>query len=136
MELTAAQTFLQTHHRAVLATRRRDGRPQLSPVTVGVDAQGRAIVSSREAAYKTRHLRRDPQASLCVFVDDFFGPWVQIDGDAEVVSLPEAMDLLVDYYRGLRGDHPDWDAYRQAMERERRVLIRITLTHAGPDRKG
>jgi PPOX class probable F420-dependent enzyme len=108
----------------------------MSPVTVGVDAEGRALVSSREAAYKTRNLRRDARASLCVFTDGFYGPWVHIDGTAEVVSLPAAMELLVDYYRRIAGEHPDWNDYRQAMEREQRVLIRITIDSAGPDRKG
>ena len=136
MQLAEAQKFLTEHHRAILATRRRDGAPQLSPVTVGIDGAGRAIVSSREAAYKTRNLRRDPRASLCVFVDGFYGPWVQVDGTAEVVVLPAAMELLVDYYRRIAGEHPDWADYRQAMERERRVLIRLTIERAGPDRKG
>jgi PPOX class probable F420-dependent enzyme len=108
----------------------------MSPVTVGVDGAGRAIISSRETAYKTRHLHRDPRASLCVFTDEFYGPWVQIDGTADVVSLPEAMELLVDYYRRIAGEHPDWDNYRRAMERERRVLLRISIDSAGPDRKG
>jgi PPOX class probable F420-dependent enzyme len=136
MDLVTARQFLAEHHHAVLATRRRDGRVQLSPVTVGVDAEGRALVSSRETAYKTRNLRRDSHASLCVFVDNFFGPWVQVDGTAEVVSLPTAMELLVDYYRRVAGEHPDWDEYRHAMEREKRVMIRLTMTSAGPDRKG
>ena len=136
MDRATAQQFLTTHHRAVLATWRRDGRPQLSPVSVGIDAAGRAIVSTRETAYKTRNLRRDPRASLCVFDDGFFGPWVQIDGTAEVLSLPGAMDLLVDYYRRVAGEHPDWADYRRAMERERRVLIRISIASAGPDLKG
>ena len=136
MDLGEARQFLTTYHRAVLATRRRDGRPQMSPVTVGVDAAGRAIVSSRETAYKTRHLRRDPRASLCVFADAFYGSWVQIDGTAEVVALPQAMEPLVDYYRRIAGEHPDWDDYRRAMERERRVLLRISIESAGPDRKG
>lgn len=136
MELATAQQFLSTHRRAVLSTWRRDGRPQLSPVSVGVDAAGRAIVSTRETAYKTRNLRRDPRASLCVFDDGFFGPWVQIDGTAEVVSLPDAMELLVDYYRRVAGEHPDWADYRRAMERERRVLLRISIDSAGPDLKG
>jgi len=136
MELATAQQFLATHRHAILATRRRDGRPQLSPVSVGVDAAGRAIISSRETAYKTRNLRRDPRASLCVFDDGFFGPWVQIDGTAEVLSLPGAMDLLVDYYRRVAGEHPDWADYRRAMERERRVLLRISIASAGPDLKG
>src|SRR5438128_9425956 len=133
MDLAEAREFLRTHHRAVLATRRRDGRPQLSPVSVGVDGTGQAIISSRETAYKTRNLRRDPRASLCVFVDGFFGPWVQVDGSAEVVSLPAAMELLVDYYRRVAGEHSDWADYRRAMERERRVLIRLTMESAGPD---
>ena len=136
MDLTEARQFLATHHCAVLATRRRDGRLQMSPITVGVDAAGRAIISSRETAYKTRHLRRDPRASLCVFTDEFYGPWVQIDGTAEVISLPAAMELLVDYYQRISGAHPDWNDYRRAMERERRVLLRISIDHAGPDRKG
>ena len=136
MDRATAQQFLATNHRAVLATRRRDGRPQLSPVSVGIDDAGRAIVSSRETAYKTRNLRRDPHASLCVFDDDFFGPWVQVDGTAEVLSLPDAMELLVDYYRRVAGEHSDWADYRRAMERERRVLLRISIDSAGPDRKG
>jgi PPOX class probable F420-dependent enzyme len=136
MDLTAARTFLNTHHRAVLATWRRDGRIQLSPIVVGVDAAGRVIVSSRESAYKTKNLRRNPRAALCVFVDGFYGPWVQVDGTAEVVSLPQAMELLVDYYRRVAGEHADWDDYRRAMEREKRVLIQITMESAGPDRKG
>jgi PPOX class probable F420-dependent enzyme len=136
MNLAEAQKFLTDHHRAVLATRRRDGTLQLSPISIGLDGEGRAIISSRETAYKTRNLRRDPRASLCVFVDNFFGPWVQVDGTAEVVALPAAMELLVDYYRRVAGEHPDWADYRRAMERERRVLIRITIDSAGPDRQG
>ena len=136
MDLAEAQQFLRDHHRAILATWRRDGRIQLSPIAVGIDAEGRAIVSSRETAYKTKNLRRDARASLCVFVNDFYGPWVQVDGTAEVVSLPQAMELLVDYYRRVAGEHPNWDDYRRAMEHEKRVLIRITMVNAGPDRKG
>jgi PPOX class probable F420-dependent enzyme len=136
MDLAEAGKFLQAHRRAVLATWRRDGRIQLSPIVVGIDAEGRAIVSSRETAYKTKNLRRDGRASLCVFVDGFYGPWVQVDGTAEVVSLPQAMELLVDYYRRVAGEHADWDDYRRAMAREKRVLIRITMESAGPDRKG
>jgi PPOX class probable F420-dependent enzyme len=136
MDLAEARKFLNEHHRAILATWRRDGRIQLSPISVGIDGEGRAIVSSRDTAYKTKNLRRDARASLCVFVDGFYGPWVQVDGTAEVVSLPQAMELLVDYYRRVAGEHADWDDYRRAMEREQRVLIRITMASAGPDRKG
>ena len=104
--------------------------------TNNLDADGRAIISSRETAYKVRNLRRDPRAALCVFVEAFTGPWVQIEGTAEVVTLPAAMELLIDYYRRLAGEHPDWDDYRRAMTADQRVLIRITIERAGPDRQG
>ena len=136
MDIAVAQQFLRENENAVLATWRRDGRLQMSPVTVGLDAAGRAIISSRETAYKVRHLRRDPRAALCVFVEAFTGPWVQIEGTAEVVTLPEAMESLVDSYRRLAGEHPDWDDYRRAMTADRRALIRITIERAGPDRQG
>jgi PPOX class probable F420-dependent enzyme len=131
-----AQDFLRAHHRAVLATTRSDGRPQLSPVTATVDDDGRVLISTREAAIKTKNLTKDPHASLCVLTDGFFGEWVQADGTAEIVRLPEAMDLLVDYYRRAAGEHPDWDSYREAMRQERRVMLRITITRAGPDASG
>ena len=136
MDLDEARAFLRDHHRGVLATRRRDGGPQLSPVLVGLDGEGRAAVSTREAAMKTLNARRDPRVWLCVFNDGFFGSWIQLEGTAEVLSLPEAMEPLVDYYRGISGEHPDWDDYRRAMERDRRVLLRVDLTRAGPDHSG
>jgi PPOX class probable F420-dependent enzyme len=136
MDIAVAQQFLRENDNAVLATWRRDGRLQMSPVTVGLDGAGRAIISSRETAYKVRNLRRDPRAALCVFVEAFTGPWVQIEGTAEVVSGPEAVEPLVDYYRRLAGEHPDWDDYRRVMLADRRALIRITIERAGPDRQG
>jgi PPOX class probable F420-dependent enzyme len=136
MDLGAAREFLRVHHRAVLATMRADGRPQLSPVSATVDDEGRALISTREAAIKTRNLRRDPRASLCVLNDRFFGDWIQAEGTAEIIRLPEAMEILVSYYRSISGEHPDWDDYRAAMERDRRVIVRITMTRAGPDVSG
>ncbi len=136
MDPGRARDFLRTHHRAVLATTRSDGRPQLSPVVAAVDAEGRVLVSTREGAIKTRNARRDPRASLCVFSDNFFGDWVQVEGTAEIVSLPAAMELLVDYYRRVSGEHPDWADYRAAMERDKRVIMRVTITRAGPDISG
>jgi PPOX class probable F420-dependent enzyme len=136
MDLDEARAVLGQQHHAVLATTKTDGTPQLSPVTVGVDEAGRAVISSRQAAYKVRNLRRDPTAYLCVLPDTFFGRWIQVSGRATIVELPEAMELLVDYYRRISGEHPDWDDYRAAMERDRRVLIQIELTSAGPDRAG
>ncbi len=136
MDIGQAADFLRAHHRAVLATSRSDGMPQLSPVTCTVDDEGRVLVSTRETAVKTKNLRHRPRASLCVLTDTFFGEWVQVEGDAELISLPEAMDLLVEYYRRVSGEHPDWDDYRAAMIRDRRVIVRITITRAGPDVSG
>jgi len=135
MDLDKARDFVRSHHRAVLATRTSSGVQQ-SPVLVGVDKLGRLTVSSRETAFKTKNLHVDPWAQLCVIKDGFFGDWVYVEGEAEVVSLPEAMEPLVEYYRGISGEAEDWDEYRTAMTRERRVIIRITPTRAGPDRRG
>src|ERR671936_189899 len=120
-----ARAFIRRHHRAVLSTIRRDGRPQLSPVLVGVDDDGSLLISTRETALKTVNVRRNPFASVCAFPDQFFGPWVQAEGAASVESLPEAMEALVRYYRLVAGEHPNWDGYRAAMQRERRVLLRV-----------
>jgi PPOX class probable F420-dependent enzyme len=136
MDLDEARAFIKENPRAVLATYRRDGRAQMTPIVAAVDDAGRLMISTRETAYKTKNLRRDPRCSLCFIPDQFFGGHVQVDGTAELVSLPEAMDLLVDYYRRLSGEHPDWDDYRAAMERDKRLIVRVTIEHAGPDRSG
>jgi PPOX class probable F420-dependent enzyme len=136
MDLDEARAFLHENHRGVLATRRAGGRIQQSPVLVNVDGEGRAIISSREAAYKVRNLRRDPWAQACVFTDSFVGQRLFVEGSSQVLSLPEAMDPLIDYYKRFPDENPDWDDYRARMERERRVLIRIELERAGPDRQG
>jgi PPOX class probable F420-dependent enzyme len=135
MDLASARDFVRSHHRAVLATRSSTGVHQ-SPVLVGVDDEGRLTVSSRETAYKTKHLRADPWAQVLVLQDQFFGEWIYVEGEAEVVSLPDAMEPLVEYYRGISGEADDWDEYRAGMESERRVIIQITPTKAGPDRQG
>jgi PPOX class probable F420-dependent enzyme len=132
-----ALEFLAQHHRGVLATHRQSGGIQLSPVSPGVDEARRVIITSRDTAYKIKNLRRDPRASLCVFTDAFHGlGWVQIDGRAEILSLPGAMEPLIDWHRRVKGEHRDWDEYRRTMEAQRRVLLRIIVEHAGPDKKG
>lgn len=136
MDAEQAREFLRSNHRAVLVTRRGDGRPQTSPVLAAVDGEGRVVVSTRETAMKARNLARDPHASLCALSDGFFGPWVQVDGEVEIVGRPEAVEVLVDYYRQVAGEHPDWDGYRASLEGERRVALRLTITDAGPDRSG
>jgi PPOX class probable F420-dependent enzyme len=136
MDIDKAKDFVRTHHRAILATRRSDGAPQLSPVAATVDGSGRVVISSRETAIKTRNVRRDPSVSLLVISDGFFGEWVQLDGTSEVVSLPEAMDPLIEYYRSVAGEHENWDEYRAAMQAERRVVLAVSVTRAGPDKAG
>ncbi len=135
MDISSALDFIAANHRAVLATTRADGNPQLSLVAVAVD-DDTVVVSTRETAIKTKNLRRRPWASLIVFTDNFYGNSVQVEGPVEVVSLPEAMDALVAYYRQISGEHPDWDEYRAAMVHEQRVVLRITVDRAGPDRAG
>ena len=136
MDLDEARAFVRSNHRAVLTTLRRDGTPQMSPVLCAVDDTGAVVVSTREAAAKTKNVRRDPRAWLCILNDGFFGSFVQVEGAVTVVSLPEAMDGLVDYYRSISGEHSDWDDYRASMQREQRVLLKLDLTRAGPDYQG
>jgi PPOX class probable F420-dependent enzyme len=136
MEPDIARDVIRTQHRAVLATMRRDGAPQMTPVTAGVDDEGRVVISTRQTEFKVRNIRRDPRVFLCVLPDDFFGRWIQVDGRADIVELPAAMELLVDYYRRISGEHPDWADYRAAMERDQRVLLRVEILRVGPDREG
>ncbi len=136
MDLDKARDFIKEHPKAVLITQRKNGRPQTSPIVAAIDDEERLMISSRETAYKVRNLRRDPRASLCFVSDAFYGDWIQVDGTAEIVSLPDALDLLIDYYRRLSGEHEDWDDYRSAMERDQRLIIRVNIERAGPDRSG
>jgi len=136
VDLDEAKAFVAANSRTVLMTMRQDGSPQMSPVNVALADDGTVVISSRETAYKTKNLRRDPRAWLCVLPDSFYGQWVQLEGTVEVQSLPDAMEPLVDYYRRLSGEHSDWAEYRAAMESEQRCLLRVTLTKAGPDKQG
>ena len=127
--------FLRTRHHAVLLTRRRSGAPQMSPVTCGVDAEGRVVVSTYPERAKAVNARRDPAVSLCVLSDEW-DPWVQVDGTAEVLDLPDSVEPLVEYYRSIAGEHPDWDEYRQAMVDQGKSLIRVTIESWGPIASG
>ncbi|GAA3794439.1 TIGR03618 family F420-dependent PPOX class oxidoreductase [Sphaerisporangium flaviroseum] len=124
--------FVRDRHHALVITTRRDGRPQASPVSCGVDGYGRIVVSTYPERAKTRNARRDPQVSVVILSDDFDGPWVQVDGACEVLDMPDALEPLVDYYRAISGEHPDWDEYRAAMERQGKSLLRITPVKWGP----
>lgn len=124
--------FVRPRHRMVLNTFRADGSLQSSPVTGGVDDSGRIVISSYPKRAKSANVRRNGTASVTVLSDDFDGPYVQVDGDAEVIDLPDAVEPLVDYYRAIAGEHPDWDEYRQAMRDQGKCLIRLTPTRWGP----
>jgi PPOX class probable F420-dependent enzyme len=124
--------FVRPRHRMVLTTFRADGSLQSSPVTGGVDEQGRIVIASYPQRAKSVNIGRTPRASVTVLSDEFNGPYVQVDGDAERIDLPEAVEALVDYFRAVAGEHPDWDEYRQAMVDQRKCLLRITPTRWGP----
>lgn len=136
MDIADALAYCRENHHSVLITRKRNGDPQPSPVVHGVDEQDRVVISTREPAYKVRNLRRDPRATLCVLPDSFTGRWLSVEGTVEIVPLPDAMEALVALYRQIRGEHPDWEDFRQAMNRERRVALALTPERAGPDVSG
>ena len=135
MEIEKGLEYVRNNSRAVLATSRRDGSPQMSPVTLAV-LDDVVVMSTRETAIKTWNLRRDPTSWLCVFPDKWLGRWVQLKCREEVVSLPEAMDQLVSYYQTLSGEHPDWDEYKQAMTDAQRCMVHFFIEEAGPDIEG
>ncbi|MGA9277381.1 PPOX class F420-dependent oxidoreductase [Ilumatobacter sp.] len=128
--------FVRPRHRGVLLTRRADGWPQASLVTMGLDDEGRVLVSSYPERAKIHNLRRDSNASIIVMSDEFNGEWVQIDGTAEVIDLPDALDGLCDYFRVISGEHPDWDEYREAMDAQGKCLIQLTPERWGPVAQG
>ena len=124
--------FLRPRHRLVLVTTRADGSPQMSPVTCGLDAEGRLVVSTYPDRAKANNARRNPKVSACVLSDEWNGPYVQVDGTAEVLDMPDALEPLVEYFRCISGEHPDWDEYRAAMRKQDKSLIRITIDRWGP----
>ena len=124
--------FIRDRHHAIVITARADGCPQASPVTCGVDEEGRIVVATYPSRAKTRNARRDPRVSVVVLSDDFGGPWVQVDGDAEVIDVPEAVEPLVGYFRAIAGEHSDWADYRAAMLRQGKSLLRVTPRSWGP----
>jgi PPOX class probable F420-dependent enzyme len=130
------EDFVRPRHHGVLLTTRRDGRPQSSLVTMGLDTDGRIVVSTYPERAKVHNIRRDPAVSVVVLSDDFGGEWVQVDGAAQVIDLPGAVEPLVEYFRVISGEHPDWDEYREAMVRQGKCLIRVTIERWGPIAKG
>jgi PPOX class probable F420-dependent enzyme len=132
VDAAALADFIRPRHHAVLVTTRSDGSPQLSPVTCGLDTEGRIVISTYPARAKTTNARRNPRVSVLVLSDEFDDAWVQVDGTAEVLDLPEAMEPLVEYFRVISGEHSDWDDYRAAMQRQGKSLIRVTIDRWGP----
>jgi len=130
------EDFVRPRHRGVLLTSRGDGRPQSSLVTMGLDSAGRIVVSSYPERAKVINIRRNPLASMVVMSDDFGGEWVHVDARAEIIDLPDAVDGLVEYFRVISGEHPDWDEYRQAMVAQGKCLIRLNIEQWGPIAKG
>jgi PPOX class probable F420-dependent enzyme len=132
VDLAGLLDFVRSRHRALLLTTRADGRPQASPLTCGVDSAGRLVISTYPERAKTRNARRDPRVSVVVLSDEWNDPWVQIDGTAEVIDAPESVEPLVEYFRVISGEHPDWDEYRAAMVRQGKSLIRVSPQRWGP----
>jgi PPOX class probable F420-dependent enzyme len=136
MELTHALEHFRQNHRAVLATRRRDGRPQMSPVVQAVGNDGLILISTRTGAIKVRNIIRDPSVSICAISNAFFGEWAQVDGTANIIQMPAAMALLRFAYVQISGEHPDWDEFERDMIAQHRVAIAIKAESAGPDVSG
>ncbi|MCP4305949.1 MAG: PPOX class F420-dependent oxidoreductase [bacterium] len=136
VDRTKLLEFVRPRHNAILSTIRQDGGPQMSPNTMGVDDDGRLVISSYPHRAKAHNIRRRPQVSVCVLSDDFGGEWVQVYGTAEVLDLPDAIEPLVEYFRNIAGEHSDWDEYREAMVKQGKCLIRITIESWGPVSRG
>ena len=133
MEIAQAKAFLQQNHRACIAVRQKDGWPQMTLVTPGIDAQGRVLMTSRGTTYKVKHIRRDPRVSMLIFGEQYSGSkFVQIHGTAEIIDQPEALDALIYWYKQVRGEHKNWDDYKKQMQDEKRVVIRVNIEKVGP----
>ena len=133
MEFAQAKAFLQQNHRACIAVRQKDGWPQMTLVTPAIDAEGRVIITSRGTTYKIKHIRRDPRVSMLIFGEQYSGSkFVQIHGTAELIELPQAMDILIYWYKQVRGEHKNWDDYKKQMQDEKRTIIRVTIEKVGP----
>ena len=133
MNIATAQKFLRDNHRACIAVRQKDGWPQMTLVTPAIDAEGRVIITSRGTTYKIKHLRRDPRVSMLIFGEQYSGSkFVQIHGTAELIELPKAMDILIYWYKQVRGEHKNWDDYKKQMQDEKRTIIRVTIEKVGP----
>jgi PPOX class probable F420-dependent enzyme len=137
MDIADAQEFLKNHHRGVLVARKRDGSLQMTMVSPVIDTDGKVIITSRETTYKIKNIKRNPQISLLVFGEQFHGSnFIQIDGRAEIIPQPQAMDIVLDWHRQIRGEPENWDDVREKTKAEGRIAMRVTIEKVGPQNRG
>lgn len=133
MEIADAQEFLKQNHRGVLVARKKDGSLQMALVSPTIDADGKVIITSRDSTYKVKNIRRNPQISLLVFGEQFNGSkYIQIEGKAEIIEHPRAMDIVLDWHRQIRGEPADWEEVRKKTLAEGRIAMRVTIEKVGP----
>jgi PPOX class probable F420-dependent enzyme len=137
MEVNEAREFLKDKHHGVLVTRKKDGSLQMTLVSPVISSDGRVIITARERTYKVKNIKRNPQISLLVYGEKFHGSnYIQIDGRAEVIPHPQAMDIVLDWHRRIRGEPKSWDEIRQKTLAEGRIAIRVTIEKVGPQNRG
>lgn len=137
MEIAEAKKFLRDNHHGVLVARKRDGSLQMTLVSPVIDAEGKVIITARDTTYKVKNIKRDPRVSLLVYGDQFHGSnYIQIDGKAEVLPLPQAMDIVLDWHRQIRGEPKSWEEIREKTLSEGRIAIKVTIEKVGPQNRG
>ena len=133
MEISYAKGFLKNNHHGCLVTRKKDGSLQMTLVSPVLGADGNVIITARDTTYKVKNIKRNPQVSLLVYGDTFHGSnYIQIDGKAEVIPHPAAMDIVLDWHRKIRGEPASWDEIRQKTLAEGRIVIRVNIEKVGP----
>ena len=136
MEIGEAQEFLKHNHHGVLVARKRDGSLQMTLVSPVIGKEGKVIITARDTTYKVKNIKRNPQVSLLVYGDKFNGSnYIQIDGKAEVIAHPQAMDIVLDWHRQIRGEPANWDDIRKKTLAEGRIAIRVTTEKVGPQNR-
>jgi PPOX class probable F420-dependent enzyme len=133
MEMTEAQEFLKDNHHGVLVARKKDGSLQMTLVSPVIGRAGKVVITARDTTFKVKNIRRNPQVSLLVYGDKFNGSnYIQIDGQAEVIPHPEAMEIVLDWHRQIRGEPSNWEEVRRKTLAEGRIAILVTINKVGP----
>ena len=137
MDISEAKGFLKGKEHGVLVARKKDGSLQMTLVSPVIGANGDLIITSRETTYKVKNIKRNPQISLLVFGEKFNGSnYIQVDGKAEIIPQPQAMDIILDWHRQIRGEPENWDDIKKKTIAERRIAMRINIDKVGPQRRG